>query len=172
MTVLKKLFLFTIAFSSVFILGCERDDICADGTPTTPFIIVKFINNATRIETDIKRPEELQVSAVGVEQAFDIGTIRDSIIIPLRTDMSVTSYEFTINSDTSNDQDPVDTNIVDFIYTPVEEFVSSACGFRVVYNGLQVTEAEEGTDGDWIRGILVKETNVTDEAEAHILIFH
>lgn len=158
--------------SGIFSSGCERDDICAEGTPTTPFLIIKFIDDETRIETDIKRPVELQIRAVGFDSIIDIGTVRDSIMIPLRTNVVNTEFEFTINSDTSNDATAPNTDIVNFEYEPIEEYVSSACGFRVVYNAITASVANEEGTGNWIKGILERTTNVTDETSAHIFIYH
>ncbi|GAA4272349.1 DUF6452 family protein [Aquimarina gracilis] len=167
------LFLIVVIVSIVFSnSSCERDDICAEGTPTTPFLIIKFIDNETQIETDIKRPSELQVRAVGFDSIIDIGTVTDSIMIPLRTNTTSTAFEFTINSDTTNDTTPPNTDIISFEYEPIEEYVSSACGFRVVYNAITANEGEEGDDGDWIKGITERTLNVTDETAAHIFIFH
>ncbi len=150
--------------------SCERDDICAEGTPTTPFLIIKFIDDVTR--TEIKAPIELQVRAVGIDDFIDIGTVSDSISIPLRTNTTSTAFEFTINSNTDNDTIPANTDIISFQYTPVEEYVSSACGFRVVYNAITSSEDEAGTDGDWIKEISVQRRDVIDETNAHIIIFH
>ncbi len=174
MKIFKNILLLAIIIISIVYstTSCERDDICAEGTPTTPFLIIKFIDNDTQIETDIKAPVELQVRAVGVDEVIDLGTVRDSILIPLRTNTTSTEFEFTINSDTTNDENPANTDIVSFQYTPVEEYVSSACGFRVVYNAITASEGDAGTDGDWIKGISEQRTNVTDETTAHIFIFH
>jgi len=173
MKLLKYIFSLTCFFIVIVSVSCERDDICAEGTPTTPFLIVKFINDETQIETDIKTPVELQIRAVGLDSVLNIGTVRDSILIPLKTNNTSTEFEFTINADTMNDMIPANTDIVNFQYTPVEEYVSSACGFRVIYNAITTNvtnEEEEG--GNWIKGISVQRTNVTDEATAHIFIFH
>ncbi len=152
------------------VLSCERDDICAEGTPTTPFLIIKFIDFTSA--TEIKRPVELQVRAVGVDSIFNIGSVTDSILIPLRTNASITDYELTINSDTSNDTNPSNTDIVSFQYTPVEEYVSSACGFKINYEGLTTSPVEAGSDGSWIQNITVQRQDVIDETAAHVFIFH
>jgi len=153
--------------------SCERDDICAEGTPTTPFLIIKFIDFETG--TLIKAPVELQVQAVGVDTPFTLGTVRDSILIPLRNNESITDYEFTINSDTTNntDTDPnPDKDIVSFQYTAKEEYVSSACGFKVNYEGLTFSPPITGDDGNWIKSITIQRENITDETTAHVFIFH
>ena len=52
---------FSILFLALFILGCERDDICADGTPTTPQLLIDFFD-ATDTET-VKSVTRLSVYA-------------------------------------------------------------------------------------------------------------
>ncbi len=150
--------------------SCERDDICAEGTPTTPLLIIKFIDFDTG--TEIKAPVELQVKAVDIDSPFTLGAVTDSIIIPLKTKESITNYEFTINSNFDNDSIPENTDTISFQYTLEEEYVSSACGFRVNYIGLTASPPEAGNDGSWIRSITVQREDVTDETTAHVFIFH
>jgi hypothetical protein len=151
-------------------LSCERDDICAKGTPTTPFLIVKFIDFDTG--TEVKPPSELQIKAIGVDTPFALGTVTDSILIPLRNDVSITDYEFTIDSDTTNDTVTSNTDIVSIQYTTVEKYVSSACGFKINYEGLTISSPEAGNDDSWIKNITIQRENVTDETAAHVFIFH
>lgn len=149
--------------------SCERDDICAEDTPTTPFLIIKFMDNDT--PTDIKRPNELRVKAEGFNRIEIYETNQDSILIPLLTNALLTNFEFTINSDTEDGGDDPNTDVVSFEYAPVEEYVSSACGFRVVYTGLGGTLRQED-DLKWIKNIIIEQPDVIDETNAHILIFH
>ncbi|WP_405206067.1 DUF6452 family protein [Aquimarina sp. LLG6339-5] len=151
-----------IYFSS----SCERDDICAEDTLTTPLLIIKFIEDGT--VSDIKQPNELQIGSPGFLNIIDYETNQDSIMIPLRTRGLLTDFEFIIDSDS----DTPNTDVVSFQYTPVEEYVSSACGFKVNYNGLTASVAVEDGDGNWIKSIIIEEDNVTDETAAHVLIFH
>lgn len=167
----KHLLLFLIIIFATYInTSCERDDICAEGTPTTPFLIIKFIDFENGTET--KAPSELQVKAPDVENPFTLGTVTDSILIPLKTNESITNFEFTIDSNLENDEIPKNTDTVSFQYTLEEEYVSSACGFRVNYRGLTISPPEAGDDGSWIRSITVQREDVTDEATAHVFIFH
>ncbi|MHA7059365.1 DUF6452 family protein [Aquimarina sp. M1] len=150
--------------------SCQRDDICAEDTSTTPFLIIKFIDDQT--VSDIKRPNELQVRAIGFESIIDFTAAnQDSILIPLRTNATLTDFEFTIDSDVDDGGTP-NTDTLSFQYTPVEEYVSSACGFRASYEGLGFTLVQEENDGNWIKRITIEEDNVTDETAAHVFIFH
>ncbi len=164
------LFIICITTTAYVISSCERDDICSEGTPTTPFLIIKFFDFQTGSE--IKAPTELQVKAVGVDSVFVLGTVRDSILIPLRTNASITEYELSINSDTTNDTIPINTDTVSFQYSAEQEYVSSACGFKVKYEGLTQTLVNEQGEGNWIKNISIDRLNVTDETTAHVFIFH
>jgi len=167
-----KVLLFLIGCFSVFYLGsCERDDICAESTPTTPLLIIKFIEDGT--VSDIKQPNELQIEAPGFDNIITFETNQDSIFIPLRTNASLTDFIFTIDSDvTEEDESIPNSDTLSFQYTVVEDFVSSACGFRANYNGLTNSFVIEDNDENWIKGITIQEENVIDETVAHILIFH
>ncbi len=158
------------------IYGCERDDICAEDTPTTPLLIIKFKNDLT--VSDIKRPNELQirVTEIGTDngpiEPIIFETNQDSIMIPLRTNITTTEFEFIIDSDTTDDMVLPNSDTVNFQYTPQQEYVSSACGFKVNYLGLTETLTNEENGENWIKRIERIEENITNETAAHILIFH
>ncbi|WP_298538526.1 DUF6452 family protein [uncultured Aquimarina sp.] len=151
--------------------SCERDDICAEDTPTTPFLIIKFIDDVT--VSDIKQPVDLEVRSTDPLITSTVPDVvsRDSIMIPLRVDSQITEFEFIINA-TNDDTTLANGDIVSFEYTPVEEYVSSACGFKVNFQGLTSTLTQEEDEGNWIKRITIEEDNVTNETAAHVFIFH
>ena len=150
--------------------SCERDDICAENTQTTPMLIIKFIEDGT--VSDIRQPNELQVQAIGFDSIINFTTNQDSIMIPLRTNASLTDFVFTINSDvTEGDTAVPNADTLSFQYTVVEDFLSSACGFIANYNGLTSSSASDDDD-EWIDNIIIEEENVINETVAHVLIFH
>lgn len=168
---LLTIFLFsTITF--VFI-SCERDDICAEATQTSPFLIIKFVDFVTGI--DAKIPEELQIKAVGIDTEYPLESVGDSIAIPLRLKGNITEFEFTINSNIENNTDTsplANTDLISFQYTLDEQYISSACGFKVDYIGLTTSPIDGGTDDAWIKNITIQRENITDETAAHVYIFH
>ena len=150
--------------------SCERDDICAENTTTTPMLIIKFIEDGT--VSDINRPNELQVQAIGFDNIISFTPNQDSIMIPLRTDASLTDFVFTIDSDvTEGDTAIPNSDTISFQYTVVEDFLSSACGFIASYNGLTSSSASDDND-EWIQSIIIDEINVINETAAHVRIFH
>ena len=157
-----------LAVLTILLVSCERDDICAESTPTTPLLIIRFYDADN--PTEFKAASDLVVAEVGASTGLIF--TGDSIAIPLRTDIDITTYRFTINANADVDaEDPPNEDLINFNYTRTEEYVSKACGFRTLYG--QLGNARDGQgDGSWIQELIIDNTTVNDAAEAHIRIFH
>lgn len=177
---MKKKLAILLLFS-VFI-SCERDDICAEATPTTPHLIIEFYNVTEPTET--KSVDNLRV--VGLDndenelEVYQSATSTASISIPLRTidndddpDNDITTkfsfykdYEINEDDEISGNQD-----ILSIRYSTEEIFVSRACGYKTIFNYVEVIRE---TDGDeWIVQILYDNPlTVDNETETHVQIFH
>lgn len=172
---MKSLRILILFVGSVFAMhsfySCERDDICAVDTETTPLLIIKFIDNNTGVTE--KEVNELKISAEGASSDIVFTEAVDSILIPLKTDASETEFIFTINSNTEDDDMLIpNEDTLSFQYTVVEEYLSSACGFKASYRGLTTTPPNEPDDGNWIKGITIEVENIINEKNTHVLIFH
>lgn len=174
----KNKIYFAISMIALYITSystssCERDDICAEDAPTTPHIIIKFINDTDRTRT--KRPANLEIRSVDETITDSLPNVinKDSIRVPLRADLvsELTDFRFILNSDDTTET-RINSDIISFQYKPKEEYVSSACGFRVVYDDLNVS-IDNSDPNTWIKDIEVLETkSVKNENAAHVLIFH
>lgn len=169
---MKKLTIIFLVFISFGQTSCERDDICAESTPTTPLLVISFFDIDNRSEP--KAPNNLAISAEGQANLETplLTTSSDNIAIPLRTGIDVTEtvFTFTLNSDEDGLEVP-NTDLLTIAYTQEESFVSKACGFRVIYNDLtQQNNAQD--DGAWIQDIELQTFTIIDETEAHLHIFH
>lgn len=167
----KKLLLLTsmLLFIIVSLSGCERDDLCAEDTLTTPKLIIRFFDIVTGSE--LKQPNELLIRPIGVMDSIFFPTNVDSIAIPLQTDSSITTFEFSINADTTNDETIQNRDTISFQYTVEQEYISSACGFRATFNGLDFTGPQQEVSENWIKQIDIQNRNITDEQETHVFIF-
>lgn len=155
-------------FSSVLILaGCERDDICAESTPITPLLVIEFFDADNPSEEKI--PTDLFIAEEGapIGLTFNAATIS----IPLRTDTNQTRFDFIINAGSEDGDDPENIDRLIFNYLPQEEFVSKACGFRVIYQAIQ-DDFNPLDDGPWIDNVNILNATIEDDTEAHIRIFH
>jgi hypothetical protein len=160
--------------------SCEKDDICAEGTATTPSLVIQFFNNENR--TVARRVTNLRVAGQGMPGPILWGgaeaeTVSDTIIrVPLRTGMDTTTYGFTNNStatDGTRNQD-----IITFNYTRNEVYVSRACGYKTLFylndnipGSSENPVLDAGGDGPWISEIVVVKPNIENENETHINIY-
>ncbi len=165
----------TLAIIGV-ILGCERDDICAETTSTTPNLIIDLYN-ATDTE---KKKNVADLYVIGVNQNAPLSNYNivstNKLILPLRTDIDSTQYilrkgtklnnDGTINTAVGN----VDTLTIK--YTRNEIYVSRACGYKTIFENTSLT-IKKDTD-NWIlsRISLLDNNTLKDETKTHFNIYH
>ena len=161
---LKRAVLSIIAIG--MIISCTRDDICTEDTPTTPLLIITFNDIAN--PTQRKSVSSLTVETVEQNTKEVISaTTTDSIAVPLRNSAEFTNYRFKKGVGTSEPN----TDFVTFTYTYEDIYVNRACAFKTVYGDLDMLRQSEGT-ANWILQFNVLTTDVTDQNETHITIFH
>ena len=170
-------YIYLIITFSMFV-ACEKDDLCAETTPTTPQLIISFkdANNTT----ESKAVESLGVFAVQNNDFVLIETVNgintDSIAIPLRNDIEVSNFKFYKNYSLVDGIIEGEENHVYLEYNTVEVFISRACGFINNYIDLSIFNYDPnifGTPaGTWISGYEVINTIVENENQAHVNIFH
>ena len=166
-----------------FAVSCEKDDICAEGSPTTPSLIVEFYNKDNGEE--LVNLINFRYYAVGETDTLpdvEEGTTTSfsKIELPLRTDATTTKWGLIFTRRLSNGQftEP-NTDFLEFNYETNTAYVSRACGFATTFmlspnlNGAPnpVHTDSEDADGLWIDDVEVITTNIEDESETHIKIF-
>ena len=179
--------LITVAFLS---FSCEKDDICVEGTITTPLLVIEFFDIADTSGEDVaKNVTGLWVEAVdpntevinGVPFIVDpIQTTEqttNTVSIPLRTQGMSTEYRFISNYELDTDGNQLgNEDIVTFNYETQEIFLSRACGYVTNYTLNASDGAVVTTDSDnWIdvtNGIQISEMNVQNETVTHVKIYH
>lgn len=159
--------------------SCERDDICADATPTTPHLIIRFY--------DITAPEEFkqvrQLTVRGFDEngieLLDIvtSTDTDSIVLPLRFEgeniSTISRFILEKDSDFADDADDTTDPNIDIIrlnYVPQFVYVSRACGYKSIFNNLSIT-VEPDAD-NWILSSQIINTTVDNETSAQVILRH
>jgi len=138
------------------ILSCEKDDICIDAT--TPNLVIRFYNND--IQTDLKNVLLDSVWAInknGIEQYKGVST--DSIAIPLNLNENSTTYIIKNNAI---------KDTIKFIYDRKDIFVSRSCGYKTIFENLQI----DNNSINWIKNISINNTIIENDTAAHITIFH
>ncbi|MDH7912733.1 DUF6452 family protein [Winogradskyella sp. SYSU M77433] len=181
---MKKL-KFLVLTITLILLSCERDDICAETTSTTPRLIIEFydvdnndvLKNVPRLtvygEGLLTEPPTSSVDETLVYN--DNNT--NSIALPLLIgeEESETTIRFVLEKDTHlRLDDDVDTNsnedILEISYTSEYVYVSRACGYKSVFNDIDVSR---NADGDtWISSIETLVTEIENENNVHVYIYH
>ncbi|MAP54183.1 DUF6452 family protein [Altibacter sp.] len=160
-----KYFLLIIAFISLLI-GCTRDDICAEGTATTPLLIITFKDSANPTET--KEVPNLTVRTSGLNGVVVLSqTTTDSIAIPLNTNLNTSSFLFKKDDGGSAPNDAM----LAFTYQREDLYVNRACGFKTIFTNL-TTQEEDPNTGNWIVSIETLNPTVANDTSAHLTIFH
>jgi hypothetical protein len=161
-----KLFLFIlllVSFSS-----CEKDDICAKGTPVTPRIIIEFYDAAQ--PTIVKNVIQLGVIEPNLTSGIAFTGV-SKIQVPLKTNQNSTILRFIQNGgDTNASNDNID--ILTFNYQRVDEYVSRACGFKTLFYLNETNPITLTADSNnWIQNIQVQQINIENENEVHVKIY-
>ena len=179
---MKKVILLVVVLLSVFLSGCEKDDICDANTATTPRLVLTFydINNPSVVKTVTKlkvvgegMTDGIVFSPTAVGDAKYL-TSGSTISIPLKVDQDVTTYNLTFNSGNTNPA-LVFTDKIQINYTRTNVFVSRACGYKTIFtlkptNPIVHTAVPTTTD-KWMQYISVEKSNIENENETHLKIF-
>lgn len=159
------LLLFTAFYS------CERDDICPESTPTTPHLVIRFY--AIDEQSETKRVVDLQIQGVDNEELFQSATSTDSVAIPLNTNDVVTKFK--LHKEYVEDDNGIisggNEDIISITYNPKEVYVSRACGYKTIFENVEISIESDGDD--WIELYQYESPlTVEDETAAHVQIFH
>ena len=179
---MKKIFgILIIVLGIGFITNsCQRDDICPESTPTTPRLIITFFDiqepDAPKAVTALSVREVTRDTLVELNEAGGMVATTDSISIPLNPSTMFVNYIFTRNTDVTEEQmaddTPEEADTIEFSYTPQDEYINRACGFKSNYIDLQFDFDFSQGDDNWIKNIEIVESNITDELVTHVIIFH
>ena len=167
-----RILLRTLLLLGIFTLtvnSCERDDICAASTPTTPQLVISFydVNDETQA-----KPINLSVYEKGRPDTIINFTNDTMVTVPLRTDVDETVFIFTKNPDIPDAEDePDNQDQVTFSYNTNEVYIDRACGFKVTYEGLTAQKLPL-EDTAWIDRIDIINSTIVNEDTTHVNIIH
>lgn len=165
--------------------ACEKDDICADTTPTTPRLIIEFYLKGSA--NTLKPVTNLKVVAEGMENGVVFNptftgesqylTNSSKVAIPLDLSKDSVTYNLTLNAtDTITNR----TDKLVFNYTRNQVYVSRACGYKMLFTlnnlpGLTpayiLNDTQPAVAGNWISRVSVQTYNINNEDETHLKIY-
>ena len=157
--------------------NCEKDDLCAESTPTTPRAVIEFFNNAN--PTELKSVTKLMVEETvtnsklvadaSLEETDDTRYLftTNKILLPLRTTVDQSVFNFTLNKGEVNEA----TDELLFDYTRKEIYISRACGYKTNFEITNPTAIVATLPGSWIQSITVENVIIDNENETHVKIY-
>lgn len=144
--------------------GCQKDDICPEGTETTPLLVIEFYDPLD--PTRLKAVPNLMIRASGKEEILLERATVNTISIPLKTNENFTEYIFTYDAGGDDENE----DVISFTYSPDPQYLNRACGFKMNFNSLDVAVITD--DDNWILSETIIQESVENETEAHIYITH
>ena len=166
---LKKIFF--ILTTALIVAGCTRDDICPEGTPTTPLLIIKFMDNSA--PTQVKEVPNLRIALTSNEEETVFSAITDTIFeVPLNPSLPTVQYTFTKDSNSTEGNENSDN--IRFRYGIGEDvYINRACAFKTTYTNLSAEVRNEGAaNTNWMLRLEITNDTVENEDVTHITVFH
>jgi len=165
----KIVFIILSLLLAVSFWNCEKDDICAEGTPVTPRVIIEFYD-ATATET-LKNVTNLLVIEPTFSEGLSPFNGASKIAVPIKTNATTTTLNFIQNGgDTNVANDNIDA--ITFNYSTKNVYVSRACGYKTLFQLNTVNPIILTSDANnWIQNIIVTQPNIENENEVHIKIY-
>ncbi|PKA84321.1 hypothetical protein ATE92_2503 [Ulvibacter sp. MAR_2010_11] len=161
---LKKIIILITIFTALN--GCTRDDICSEGTATTPLLIITFKDSANPLVA--KDVPNLTIETADNNSTQVITqTTTDSIAIPLNVSADISKYRFKYDDEGENPN----MDILTFTYSREDIYVNRACAFKTVFDNLAAAKEDEGS-ANWVFSIIVEQQRIENETQAHITILH
>ena len=149
----------------LLLFSCEKDDICLEGTPATPRMIILF--------KDFENPkvkkvvEDLLIRGLGLVDSLTTFS-GDSIAVPLRNSFEFTQYEFTLTTSSPT----LLSDSLQINHKQFDTYMSRACGYKstFVLENPHYYNLTQGTG--WIKSIEKIRDTLSDETSSHLAIYH
>lgn len=154
-------------FTTLFLWGCTRDDICPEDTQTTPLLVIKFkdISNPTQV----KAVTNLRITLANTSQT-EVVTARTDTLYKIPLNPIATSVDF--NFTKGYEGTAPNTDAFNITYQRGEDiYINRACGFTTSFTDIEATIQAEGS-ANWMLGKSINNTTVENEDTTHIIIFH
>lgn len=178
-----KLKLFSVLIFCLFtiiLLNCEKDDICPNAVEKTPKLRIEFRDLSN--QDNAKAVGKLRIIGIGNDKLVPLESESPSNInLPLKTNTNSTQFVLHKDYNVDDKGTPDDTkddvilgnkDTLTINYTLVNKYVSRACGFRTVYDDVDISITKD--DDNWIRLAKPVEENQTidNEKNVHFYIYH
>ena len=147
-----------ILLLSLFIISCEKDDICIEGSDNTNRITIGFLDNETKNPTGITL---INVKSIGNDSIIHEEFSGGSIKLPLKVNSNKTQFIF-------DNKEAIDTLTI--YHQSIHQYLNRSCGYKS--NFLVNTQTEITKKTGWIREITVVKDSIFNEEKTNIFIHY
>lgn len=155
-----------------YMISCEKDDICSEGTPTTPNMVVAFYNQENR--GAYNPVVNLKYFVEGMQDTISVGRVDSLTLVPLRVDTPSVKWGFKYTHTGDTGQKIEDIDYIEFKYMTRDEYISRACGFKSVFTLNSSTPEDINPvlyTTTWIKDVQVVDPEIINEDETHVKIY-
>ena len=138
-------------------IGCEKDDICIEGSENTNRITIGFIDYENKNEIDISLNS---IKGVGLDSIIE-GFSGNNLKLPLMVNSNRTQYIFEHN-------ETLDT--VNIHHKTIHKYLNRSCGF--ISNFIIKSDTEISKNHGWIRQVSILNDSIFNEEKTNILIHY
>ena len=142
---------------STITIGCEKDDICIEGSENTNRITIGFIDYENKNEKGISLNS---IKGVGLDSIIE-GFSGNNLKLPLMVNSNRTQYIFEHN-------ETLDT--VNIHHKTIHKYLNRSCGF--ISNFIIKSDTEISKNHGWIREVSILNDSIFNEEKTNILIHY
>jgi hypothetical protein len=146
------LFLLVIIF-----LGCEKDDICIEGSENTSRITLGFVDYKSKGPKDISLES---IRGIGIDSIIE-GINGNYLKFPLMVNSNITKYVFEYNQ-------TLDTLTIH--HRTIHKYLNRSCGY--ISNFIVKSDTEISKNHGWIREVSILNDSIFNEEKTNILIHY
>ena len=147
--------------------GCEKDDICNEGTPGTPKLVIRFYDQENPTET--KGLPGIKIQYIAQEYPLYELTSSDSIALPMDLSTNATRYAFILPTSTAS------LTVADTLqfnhHMRIDEYTRRACGYKASFQLIDPPVSTTNSASWFIRAEILTDT-ISNEEQAHLAIYH
>ncbi|MGB2244918.1 MAG: DUF6452 family protein [Flavobacteriaceae bacterium] len=160
---LAKRYCFLISF--FLFLGCEKDDVCLEGTPGTPRLIIRLMDHDN---PNNFKPAQGYAQEVNSSRPY-VYFNSDSIVLALDSAKPSTIYAFVFENLIAND---TIRDTLAFNYGNRKDiYINRACGIIAEWT-LSTPPVEAVNVSRWYKNASILNDTLRNENQAHLAIYH
>ena len=141
----------------IITVGCEKDDICIEGSDTTNRITIGFIDYENKVPKSISLQS---IRGIGLDSVIE-GIVGNNLKLPLIASSNKTQYVLEYN-------EILDT--VTIHHQSIHKYLNRSCGY--ISNFIVKSDTEISKNSGWIKEVSIENDSIFNEEKTNIFIHY